>query len=58
MKNTKPELHVTGVMTMADGRPMYLVNQPSADTLARTIKRVIDKKLLEAVKEKISCESE
>ncbi len=34
-----------------DGRPVYVVNQPSAEVCAKVLKKLIDKKLLEKAKE-------
>lgn len=42
----------TSEMMSESGRRIILVNEPSPEIMAKCLKRIIDKKLLEAAKEK------
>jgi len=42
----------TRKMMSESGRRIILVNEPSPEIMAKCLKRIIDKKLLEAAKEK------
>lgn len=43
---------ITREMMSESGRRIILVNEPSPEIMAKCLKRIIDKKLLEAAKEK------
>ncbi len=52
------DLKLTRISTMQDGRPIYAVNQPSIDSCAEVIMRLLNKRRLDEAKAKAEQEAQ